>query len=50
VRRRLLCRLGRHDWQLIFVQSRWSGNPDEQRLVGETYQCWHCPARRTEPG
>jgi len=45
---RLLCRLGRHDWQLLFVQSGGGGqNHFVKRWVVSTYQCWRCPARRT---
>ena len=46
---RLLCRLGRHDWQLLFVQSGGGGqNHFVKRWVVSTYQCWRCPARRME--
>ncbi len=46
---RLLCGFGRHDWQLLYVQSCWVGpDPAEKRWVGSTYQCWRCLVRRTE--
>lgn len=43
---RLLCWLGRHDWQLLFVQSHGGGLGG--RWVASTYQCWRCPTRRVE--
>ncbi len=46
---RLLCRLGRHDWQLVYVQSLWSGETwAEKRWANSTYQCWRCLVRRVE--
>lgn len=44
---RLLCRLGRHDWQLAYMQSS-GGNDFVKRWVVSTYQCQRCPARRVE--
>jgi len=45
---RLRCRLGRHDWQLLYVQSVWSGGARFGMAGESTYQCWRCLARRVE--
>ena len=43
---RLLCRLGRHDWRLVSVQTHWSGVNYTAPVW--TYHCRRCPLARAE--